>query len=106
MRLGAAQLVEPAEHPEVLAARQVLVDGRVLAGQADQLAELLGVRRTSKPATRRRARVGLQQRREDAHGRRLAGAVRPEQAEDRAFLDLEVDPVEGPHLADLRLRRS
>ena len=30
-----AQLVEPAEHPQVLAAGQVLVDGRVLARQAD-----------------------------------------------------------------------
>ena len=37
-RLRAGQLVEPAEHPEVLAPREVLVDRRVLAGEADQLA--------------------------------------------------------------------
>ena len=36
------QLVEPAEHPQVLAAGQVLVDRGVLAGQADDGAQLRG----------------------------------------------------------------
>ena len=38
--LDRRQLVEPAEHPQVLAPGQVLVDGGELAGQADDLAEL------------------------------------------------------------------
>ena len=41
--LGLRQLVQPPEHDQVLAAGQVLVDGRVLAGQADDRAELLGL---------------------------------------------------------------
>ena len=55
---GAREVVEPAEHPEVLASRQVLVHRRVLAGEADDLAHLLGLARTSKPGHARAARVG------------------------------------------------
>ena len=39
------------------------------------------------------ARVGLQQRGQDAHRRGLAGAVGPEQAEDRTPLHAQVDAV-------------
>ncbi len=45
------------------------------------------------------ARVGLEQRGEDAHGGRLAGAVRPEQPEHGALLRLEVDAVERHDVA-------
>ena len=38
---------------------------------------------TSRPTTRARPRVGLEQRRQDPHERRLAGAVRAEQTEHR-----------------------
>ena len=38
--------------------------------------------------------VGSQQRRQDAHGGGLAGAVRAEQAVDRTARHLEVDAVE------------
>ena len=41
------------------------------------------------------ARVGLGQALADLDGRRLAGAVRAEQAEALAGLDVEVDPVDG-----------
>ena len=41
--LGTAHVVEPADHLEVLATGQVLVDGRVLAGQPDPRAQLGGV---------------------------------------------------------------
>ena len=37
-----------------------------------------------------------QQRRQHQHGRRLAGAVRAEEAVDLAGSDVEVDPVDGP----------
>ena len=46
---------------------------------------------------------GLQERRQDPDRRRLAGAVRPEQAQDGALRDLEVDAVER---ADLALARA
>jgi hypothetical protein len=39
-RLGAAHVVEPADHLEVLESGQVLVDGRVLAGEPDLRAQL------------------------------------------------------------------
>ena len=41
------------------------------------------------------ARVGPQQGREDPHGGGLAGPVRPEEAEHRLGLHLEVDAVDG-----------
>ena len=50
-RLRARELVEAAEHPEVLAAREVLVDRGVLAGEADQLAD--GLRRRARRRARR-----------------------------------------------------
>ena len=47
----------------------------------------------------RGARVGAGQRGQDPHGRRLAGAVRPEQREHAAPVDLQVDAVEHGQLA-------
>ena len=73
-------------------AGQVLVDRGVLAGQADRLPHLLRRRgATSKPGDAGRSAVGGEQRGEDAHGGRLAGAVRPEHAEHGALADGEVD---------------
>ena len=91
------QAVELAEHPELLADGQDPV-ARLLAARdhvhdpADLLR--LGARRRS----RRSGRVALgrqEQRRQDLDQRRLARAVRAEQAEELARLDLEVDAVEG-----------
>ena len=48
----------------------------------------------------RAAAVGRQQRGQHAERRRLAGAVRPEQAEDLARLDRERDAVDGGDLAE------
>ena len=77
----AAEVVEAADHLEVLEAGQVLVDGRVLAGQADagaQRSRLLdGVESGDAGGRRRR----LSRVVEDAHRGRLAGAVRAEQSE-------------------------
>ena len=97
-RLGVRELVEAAEHPEVLASGQVLVDGRVLAGEADRAANRLRVADDVEPRHARGSRVRAQQRGEDPHRRRLAGAVRAEQAEHGSLLHLEVDPVERAHL--------
>ena len=54
---------------------------------------------TSKPGDRRGARRGAQQRREHPQRRRLARAVGPEEADDLALGDVEVDAVDGAHLA-------
>ena len=80
----ARQVVEAADHLQVLGAGQVLVDGRVLAGKADLGAQRGGWRVTSMPATRALPPSGAQQRRQDPDGGRLAGAVRAEQAEHAA----------------------
>ena len=92
--LGLRELVQPPEHDQVLAPGQVLVDRGVLPGQADDRAKLLRLLDDVEARDRGVAGVRLQQRREDAHGRGLAGPVRAEQSQDRAFGDLEVHAVE------------
>ena len=98
-RRCAREVVQAAEHPEVLAAGQVLVDRRVLAGEPDRLPDRLRLAQHVEAGDPRAAGVRPEQRREDAHGRRLAGAVRAEQPEHGALLHLEVDAVERAHLA-------
>ncbi len=98
-RLAAAEVVETADHLEVLGAGQVVVDGRVLAGEPDPLANLGRMAEYVDSGDARRALVGLQQRGQDPHCRRLAGTVRPEQAEHDPGLHAEVDPVERDDLA-------
>ena len=97
---AAAHAVEAADHHEVLDAGQVLVDGGVLAGEADPGAQRAGVADDVEPGDAGAARVGLEERREDAHGRGLAGPVGTEDAEDGAPRDLEVDAVERAHLPE------
>ena len=58
-----------------------------------------GWARTSIPATNARPPVGTTVVVEHPDRRRLAGAVRAEQPEELAGLDLEVDPVDGRHRA-------
>ena len=55
---------------------------------------------TSWPSTVARPAVGAQERGEDADERRLARAVGPEQPEDGARLDLEVEAVERDDVAE------
>ena len=75
---------EPRVELEVPAAGERAVDDRVLEHDARRCRAASGSRATSKPASRALPRVGAMRRREHADGRRLAGAVRPEQAEDLA----------------------
>jgi len=91
-------VVEPADHLEVLEAGQVLVHGGVLAGEPDAPPQPLAVADDVEAGDAGLAGVGAQQRGQDPHGRRLARAVRPEQAEDRPGLDPEVDPAQGFHV--------
>ena len=61
---------------------------------------------TSWPATRSSPPSARDQRRQDPHDRRLAGAVRPQQSEDRSLRDCEVDPVEDDLVAERLARPS
>jgi len=76
MRLVAPEVVQAADHLEVLEAGQVLVDGRVLAGEPDLGAQLGRVAHGVQPHDPRAAGVGLEERREDPHRGGLAGPVR------------------------------
>jgi len=95
-----AHLVQLADHLQVLAAGEVLVHGRVLAGEPDQAAHLVRVLEHVHARHHGSPGVGAQQGGEDAHGGGLARAVGAEQAEDSALGDFEVDAVEGTYIAE------
>ena len=82
---GSAHLVQVGEAVEVLGHAQPQVETRRLGHDRDPAADLHAVlRREREPGDRRRARGRREQRAERAHGRRLAGAVRAEEAEHLA----------------------
>jgi hypothetical protein len=89
----AAQAVEGAEQLQVRRRAEVLVDRELLRHDAD--AALGRVRVLVERQARRAAAdedlaaVGADQAAQHRHGRRLAGAVRPEQADDLAGADVE-----------------
>src|SRR4029079_16930238 len=85
------EVIEPADHLEVFEAGQVLVHGRVLAGEPDVLPHLRGVANHVEARDACGAVVRLQQGRQDATGRRLTGPVRAEQPEDTARVDVKID---------------
>jgi hypothetical protein len=98
--VGPPQPEEAPEQEQVLAAREVLVDGRELSREADEPAHRVGLGRDVAAEYARRAGVRLEQRREDPDRGRLPGAVRPEDAVDGAGADGEVDAVDGAHVAE------
>ena len=87
----ARQVVEAADHLEVGARGEQVVDGGLLAGEAELRAHDGRIGDDVVPGDRRAALGRAQQRGEDAHRRGLAGAVVAEQAEHRALGDVEVD---------------
>src|SRR6185436_149619 len=95
--LGVAQAVKPREGAEVVAHRQKQLDGGLLNhdGDAPAHVERRGDDAVAEDAGLARGRPG--ERREDLQQRRLAGAVRTEQAEDRASRDVEREVVDGAH---------
>jgi hypothetical protein len=94
-----AEVVEPTDHREVLAPGQVLVDRRVLAGQADERAYHRRFVDDVVAEDPGRAAVRPQDGGEDPDRCRLARAVGSEQAEDGRLFDGEADAVERSHLA-------
>jgi hypothetical protein len=90
-------VVEVAHHLEILAAGQVLVDGGVLSGQADQAADQPLLLVHVVPEDTSLSAVRLQDGGQNAHGGRLARPVGAEQAEHCSLVDAEADAVEGAH---------
>jgi hypothetical protein len=95
-RLGASprEAVKSRQQDEVLTAGQVLVDRGELPGQADPSADAMGLADDVVAEHDGATGIGTEQRREEPHHRRLAGAVGPEQAVDAATTDAEIDAPE------------
>ena len=98
-----AEVVEATDHVEVLEPGEVLVDRRVLTGQADAAPYVGGLGEHVDAGDGGRAGVGTEQRGEDPHGGRLAGPVGAEQGEHGAFGYVQGESGEGLDVA-VRLR--
>ena len=79
---------------EVLPTAEDLVHGGELAGQAEGLPHVSGLRGDVEPVDVGRPRIRLEQRGQDPHDGGLARAVRAEQGEDATPLHLEVDAAQ------------
>jgi hypothetical protein len=93
--LGLAEAVEAALEPQQLPTALLGVEGCLLEGDTDPEPHLLGMGGDVVTGDDRAAGSRLQQRAEHADGRRLAGAVRPQEAVDLPFVDLQVEAVDG-----------
>ena len=96
--LGPVQVIEVGHEQEVLLAGEQVVHGGELARDADDLAHRVGLANDVMAEDPHGPAVGLDQRGEDLDGCGLAGAIRTEQREDRAFRDVQVDAVEDPEV--------
>ena len=99
--LGDRQAVEHGLQVQQLVAGHQRIDGRILQGDADVAAHIVGLRDDVETGDLCRAGRRPQQRRQHADDRALAGAVRAEEAEDLAVLHLEVDTVDRLHLTEV-----
>jgi hypothetical protein len=88
------QVEQPAEHHQVAAAVEDLVDRGVLADQPDPPPYVRGLRGHVEAVDRGSPAVGAQQGGEDADGSGLARPVRAEQPVHRARWHGQVEPVE------------
>jgi len=79
------------------------VDAVLLLDDTDHTPHARGFPKDVEACDARRPRLGSRERREDLHRRRLAGAVRPEQSEDRAVRNGEAEPVERTDATGVRL---
>ena len=93
-------MIEPAEHAQVLASGQVLVDGGVLAGETDRAAYFIGLLDDVESCNSRATCSGCKQGRQDAHRGGLAGAVGAKEAHHLATLNSEVNAIEGANVTE------
>ena len=89
----------------VLPGREVLVEARVLEYDAEALAHVVRVHGRVEPVELERPRRRPQQRREHLDRRRLPCAVRPEEGEDLAAVDVERYVVHRRDVAELLHQR-
>jgi hypothetical protein len=99
VELRPADALEASAQAQVLASRRLAVRAAALGDHADQTPDLGGLGAHIVARHAHAARIGSGQRRGDSHCRRLAGAVRPEQAEDGALLYREREAVERQNVA-------
>src|SRR6266511_1236523 len=92
----AREVVEAADHLQVGASGQQLVHRRLLAGEADAWTHARRLADDVEAVNEGASLVRPQQRRQDANGGRLAGAVAAEQAQHATPGDLEVDLAQRP----------
>src|SRR5581483_3219402 len=91
---------QPGEELEVLGHREAEIEPGAFRHHGDSLPDLRAAARVERDARDARgAGRRRDQRGEHAHGRRLAGAVRPEEPEDLTGLDAERDVVDGDAFA-------
>jgi hypothetical protein len=98
--LGAGQLGQAPDQPQVLAAGQVHVHGGVLAGQPDLVPDLGGFAHDVATEDRGAAGIGPQDRRENANHGRLPRPVGAEQSKHGARRHLERDPLNSDDTAE------
>ena len=99
--IGARHAVQVGEHEQVLLDRERHVEVVELRDDAAQRARRLRLRAgTGRPRISISPSSGMRLRREQAHRRRLAGAVGAEQADAGAFGHLEVEVVDGGQRAE------
>ncbi len=93
------QAVQPAEVFDHLPGGHPVVDGRVGGHEADLPPHLRRLRDHVRPVDGGRAAGGPQHGAEDPQGRRLAGAVGPQQAVDLSGISIEADPAQRHQFA-------
>jgi DNA-binding SARP family transcriptional activator len=84
LALVSPQMVQIRHQLQVLFSRQQLIHRRELTGDPDYRAHLLGLGRNIMPGNPYRPTVGLHQRGQHVHRRRLTRPIRAEQGKDRA----------------------
>jgi hypothetical protein len=102
----AAQAVGPREEVEELARAQVRVGRELVGHEADALAHRSRLLEHRDALEQRVARVGQVERGQDAHRRRLARAVGPDEAIDHPRPHLERERVDRAQLAEAPAERA
>ena len=93
-------MVQAPDQFQVLRAGQVLVDGGVLADEADGAAHGGGLGDHVEARDRRPATIRLEECGEHPDKRCLSGAVGPEEGDDGRLGDGQVQPVQGTDVAE------
>ena len=92
--LRARHPVKLSVEPEILLSSQILIQGRILEDQADPATHAERVTGNIEPSHARRTRRRRQQGAEDRDRRRLAGPIRPQEAERFARSDREAHAID------------